>query len=183
MVPHRGLATRIASGPLTCGCFIGRPICHILIGNIRHQRVLRIRVREQRADTQKHFADCEGGCPLVFENIQTNRPLGGNVRMVNLRFERYFGRLERVIRREMDFQLKHTPLIGCIGGAKNHCVPYIHVPIDGARRAILGRILLDILEFLVQTTKCHSCTDSLPKRGTQFLDHCVERCRFRMRNG
>lgn len=39
------------------------------VGNLRHQRIIRVGVRQQRADRQKHLGDGEGRRPLVLQDI------------------------------------------------------------------------------------------------------------------
>ena len=48
------------------------------------------------------FRDVQGGAPLLLQNANTDSPVGVDVGVVYLRGEADFGRLERVVCREID---------------------------------------------------------------------------------
>lgn len=50
-------------------------ICFEQLGNLRHQRIVRVGFVEQGADGEEDFADRQSGGPVVFENIEANAAL------------------------------------------------------------------------------------------------------------
>ena len=92
-------------------------------------------VRQQRAHRQQDLRDGQGGAPIVLQNIEADGPIAVYVAVVNSSFEddlrsdrtghvtavpgavgysrslrpTYFGRLERIIRREAYIQVKKPP--------------------------------------------------------------------------
>ena len=63
------------------------------LSNVGYQRVVRIRVSEEGADTQQNFANGERWAPLIFENIKTDSSVGIDVAVVNACGKVNFGRL------------------------------------------------------------------------------------------
>ena len=59
-------------------------------------------------DAVRTFRDRQCWTPLVPQNIETDRPVRIDVRVVNLRREADLGRLERVIGREDNCQKEHA---------------------------------------------------------------------------
>ena len=64
------------------------------LGNVRNQRIVRIGVRQQRANTQQNFTDRQCWTPLVLENIETNAAVRVDVTVVDACGKVNFGRLQ-----------------------------------------------------------------------------------------
>jgi len=79
-------------------------------GDFRHQRVVRVRVAQQRADRQQDLADGQSRRPLRPQYVQANRPVRVDVRVIDFRGEAHLGRLERVVSGEVNCQKENTPL-------------------------------------------------------------------------
>ena len=73
--------------------------------NICNQRIIWIRISEQRANGQQHLADGQRRTPLVLQNVQTNAARRTNVAMIDARLKHNIGRVnkERNVR-----QTKHN---------------------------------------------------------------------------
>lgn len=61
--------------------------------NVRNQRVVRIGVRQQRANTQQNLTNRQCWTPLVLENIETNSAVRIDVTVVDACGKMDFGRL------------------------------------------------------------------------------------------
>lgn len=90
--------------PLTRSVLISGTIGLVGLRNFWNERVVWIRVCEQRAYGQKHLRHCQRRAPLVPKNIQAYAPIGVDVRMINPGCERDLRRLERVVSREVNGQ-------------------------------------------------------------------------------
>ena len=64
------------------------------LGNVRNQRIVRIGVRQQRANTQQNFTDRQCWTPLVLENIETNSAVRVDVTVIDACGKVNFGRLQ-----------------------------------------------------------------------------------------
>ena len=51
--------------------------------NIGHQRIIRVGVGKEGADTEKYLGDGQCRAPLILENIQTNTSIGVDVAVIN----------------------------------------------------------------------------------------------------
>jgi len=60
---------------------------------------------------------------LIFEDIQTNRPIRVDIRMIDLGDEVAFGRSEGVVGGEVNVEEEHTSGIGTIIRANNGGLP------------------------------------------------------------
>lgn len=75
-------------------------IAQQLLSDIRHQRVRRVRIGQQRAHAQQHLAHRQRRAPVVLQNIKANAPLRVDIAMIDPRLERDLGRFERVVGRK-----------------------------------------------------------------------------------
>ena len=57
--------------------------------NLWHQRIVRVRIRQQRANRQQHLRHREGWTPLVLQNIQADAAIAVHIAVVNPRREAY----------------------------------------------------------------------------------------------
>lgn len=69
----------------------------ILLGNVSHQRVVGVGVRQKRADGEQDFAYGQGRTPLVLENVEANGAVGIDVAMVDARAEYDLGALKGIL--------------------------------------------------------------------------------------
>ncbi len=76
---------------------MNRPVVKVLLSNIRNQRIVRIRIRQKRADRQKDFGDGKSRAPVIFQNIQANSSGAANIAVINFGSKGYFRRLEGII--------------------------------------------------------------------------------------
>jgi len=88
-----------------------------------HERVVRIRIAEQRADRQQYFGNGERRRPLRPENVQADTAVAVDVRMIDACRERHLGRLERVVCRKVNRQKEHTALVRRLGRAHDRRLP------------------------------------------------------------
>ena len=91
--------------------------------DIRHQRIIRIRVCEQRQNTEKHLRNRERRTPLTFQNIKTDASRCVDIRMIDLRFEGNNGRLEGIIARKADRQVEDSAREGRVRWSEDHGGP------------------------------------------------------------
>ena len=54
------------------------------------------------------FGDCQCRAPLIPQNVKTDRPIGVDIRMVDLRSKADLRWLERVVRRERNRKEENT---------------------------------------------------------------------------
>ena len=62
--------------------------------NLRHQRIVRVGIRQQRAHREQHLGDGQGGAPLALQNVKANAPVIVHVAVVDLRRELNLGMSE-----------------------------------------------------------------------------------------
>jgi len=78
---------------------------------VRHlwpQRIIRIRIRQQRQNGQQHLRNGERRRPLAFENIEADDAARIDIRMIDLRRKRDLRGLKRIIVREVDVDAKEA---------------------------------------------------------------------------
>ena len=63
--------------------------------NVRHERIVRVGVGEERTDTQQNLTDRQCWTPLVLENIQADTSVRVDVAVVDACGKVDFGRLQR----------------------------------------------------------------------------------------
>jgi hypothetical protein len=93
------------------------------VRDLRHERVVRVGVREQRADGQEHLRDGERGRPLLLEDVQTDAAARVHVAVVDFRGECDFRGLEGVVCGELDIEEEYTALVGALAGTHDCCLP------------------------------------------------------------
>ena len=119
--------------------------------NFWHQRIVRIRVAQQRTNRQQNLRNRQRRRPLLFQNVQTNAPVRVHVRMVHFCFEIYLWRFKRVIGREVDRDEEQAALVRTFGWADDGRVPVEYVVLrPRASRARGWRIFLQVLYVVTQ---------------------------------
>ena len=147
----------VALGPLAGGALVPGPVILVHRGDLGHERVVRVRVRQQRADREEDLRDGERGRPLVLEDVEADRAVPVDVRVVNLGRERHLGRLERVVGREVDVQKEDALVIRRVLGAHDRRLPVEAVLlVRGAGQAVRGRVLAKVDELLLDSFKRHN---------------------------
>lgn len=100
----------LAHGILLCpgarrGLVLG-PISLVHVSDLGHQRIIRVRVRQQRTDWQEDLWYGQSRAPLFLENVKANAAVAVDVRVEHLGAERDLRGLEGVIRWEMNVYQK-----------------------------------------------------------------------------
>lgn len=140
--------SRIFPRPLPCQILVPRSIRLINVRNFWHQRIVRIRVAQQRTNRQQNLRNRQRRRPLLFQNVQTNAPVRVHVRMVHFCFEIYLWRFKRVIGREVDRDEEQAALVRTFGWADDGRVPVEYVVLrPRASRARGWRIFLQVLLY------------------------------------
>ena len=94
---------RVSAGPFVRGFVVRRAVVQELLRDAPDERVVGVRVREQRADGEQHLGDGERGRPLLLQDVQADAPLRVHVRVVHLCLEVHLRGLERVVGGELSF--------------------------------------------------------------------------------
>jgi hypothetical protein len=81
--------------PLSCCAIVPDSIRLEQLRNVRNQRVVRIGVRQQRANTQQNLTNRQCWTPLVLENVETNSAVRVDVTVIDACGKVDFGRLQR----------------------------------------------------------------------------------------
>lgn len=121
------------------------------VGNFWHQGIIRVWIRQQRAYREQHLGYCEGRAPLLFQDIKADATIAVNVGVEHLCSEGNLGWLEWVIRWEVDGHQKHTSSERAVTWTHNSCLPVEHVITNRASTARSGRVLLQVLQLLVNS--------------------------------
>lgn len=116
--------------PLTGRRLVPGAVGLVYMGDLGDERVVRVRVRQHRADRQQHFVTsawlgpdlaaeriehtfghCQRRAPLVSENVEADAAVGVDVGVVDSGGEVDLGRLEGVVGREVDGEEEDAPSI------------------------------------------------------------------------
>lgn len=104
----------------------------VLSGDLGHEWIFRVRIREQRTYRQEHLRNSQGGTPLVLEDVEANTTVLVNVTVINLCFKLDLRGLKWVVRGEVDAEEKDAAVVGRILRPHDRSRPVEHV------RGILG---------------------------------------------
>ena len=125
------------------------------LSNLRHERIIRVGVRQQGADGEENLGDSEGWRPLLLENIKADGAVRVDVRVVDSRGEVDLRRLEGVIRREMDVQEEDTTSVGRVIGAHDGCLPVVWILlVDWPGGAVGWWVLAEVDQFFLNSFDC-----------------------------
>ena len=105
-------SSRAHLGPLLRRLIVTFFILQQLLRDAADERIVRIRIRQQRADREQDLGDGERGRPLLLQDVQANLPRTVDVAVIDSRSKRNFRRFERVIRWKLNVKKKYTILIG-----------------------------------------------------------------------
>lgn len=141
-----------ASNPLFGDAVVLVAVGQVLVGDGADERVVGVRVGEQRADGEEHFRDGERRRPVVFEYVQADGALRVHVAVVDACFECHFWRLEWVVRCEVDVQVEDSTLVDRSSRTIDSGEPLVNIIAFRTGAAIgrwierdLGELLLDAL--------------------------------------
>ena len=95
------------------------PIVDVLGGDAADQGVAGVAVGEEGADGEENLGDRQGRGPLGAEDVQADGPVRVDVWMVNTSGEGELGRLEWIVRGEVDVEEKHPTLKWGVCRTKN----------------------------------------------------------------
>ena len=101
----------IPLGPQLGDTVVLLPVLDVLGGDGGHEGVAGVAVGEERADAEEDLGDGERGGPLVLQDVQADDALRVHVAVVDPRPELNLGRLERVLRGEVDVQEEDTAFV------------------------------------------------------------------------
>ena len=140
--------------PFTSASVIKRAIRLVDDRDVRDKGVVGVRVCQQRRDGQEHGVDGQRGAPLVLQDVQADVPLGVDVGVVHLRGEFDLGRLEGVVRGEVDGQVEHAADVRGALGADDGGGPLADIGPAGPGADVGERVLLHVSHLLVDTFYC-----------------------------
>jgi len=125
----------ILSGPFSCSSFVLGTISLVECCNVWHKRIIWIWVRKHRADRKKDFGNCQGGTPLIFQNVEADGSVRVDVWMVALCRELNFGWFEWVVAWESNREEENTAGIRRVTRSHNRRLPFVHVVASRTSRA------------------------------------------------
>ena len=153
----RGRSHGVLAGPLAGSGLVLGAVTLVDVSNLGHQRIIWVGVSQQGADGEEDLGDGECGRPLVLKDIQADGAVRVDIGVVDSSCEVNLGRLEGVIGGEVDVQEVHTTGVGRVVRAHNGSLPVeLILLIDGAGRAVGGRVLAQVDEFLLNSFKSHN---------------------------
>jgi hypothetical protein len=88
-----------------------------------HQRIVWIRVRQQRRNRQENARDGQRGAPGVLENVETDGAIGADVGMIHARDKGHLRRLERIVDRKVNVKEENAPFVGRVLGTNQRGRP------------------------------------------------------------
>merc|ERR1719228_2593066 len=122
----------ILSGCVSLGPKPGHPVVLLsvlqkLSGYAAYQRVSRVAVCQQGADTQQNLGHGQSRTPIVLQDVEADDALGVDVAVVDTGAECDFGWLERVFCREVNVEKEDTSFISRSGRPKDGRDPVIQI--------------------------------------------------------
>lgn len=149
----------VGVGVLCAGCLghgvLCRPLLSVLVvggcvgfvhaGNFWHERIVRVRVAEQRTYWKQYLGNCQGRRPLGSQDIKTDGPVAVDVRMVYSCCECNLWRLEWVICWKVNGQKEDSSLVWTVWWSHNGCLPLKQIIWNWASWAVSWWVLFQIL--------------------------------------
>ncbi len=145
------LAHGIFLGPGASSSLILDSVSLVHMSNFWNQRIIWVWVRQKRAYREQHLGYREGRAPLLFEDVKADATIAIDVGVEHLCSEGNLGWLEWVIGWEVDGHQKHTSCKWALTWTHNSCLPVEHVITNRASTARSGRVLLQVLQLLVNS--------------------------------
>ena len=97
------------------------------LSNIRHKRIIGVRVGEEGANTEQHLAYGEGRTPLILEDVETDASIRVNVAVINAGGEMDLGGFEGIVSGEVNIQEENTACVRRLIRSHYSCLPVEHV--------------------------------------------------------
>mmetsp|Transcript_50040 Transcript_50040/g.154611 ORF Transcript_50040/g.154611 Transcript_50040/m.154611 type:complete len:225 (-) Transcript_50040:18-692(-) len=146
----------VAAGPLAGRRVELLAVALVHLRHVRHQRIVRVRVRQQRAHRQQHLADRQRRRPLVLQDVQADAAVGVDVRVEDLRRELQARRLERVVGREVDVEEEEPARVRRVLGTDDGRLPVEQVALrHRPGRRVRRRVLLHVAQLLLDAAEGH----------------------------
>jgi len=137
-------------------CFlVAGSLSLIEVCNFWYKWVIRVRVGKEGADRQENFRDCQSRAPLLLQNVQAYTSIWVYVWVVHLGLKVDLRWLERVVRREVDFDEKDATGIGAVSRPHDCCLPVKQIFANGPRTAWCRWVFLQIQQFFLNPFACH----------------------------
>ena len=134
--------------PFPRRCLVVRPMILVLLGNLGHERIIRIRIGQHGQNREKDLGNCQSRRPILLQNIKTDETRCVDLWMVNLRGEDDARRLERIVDRKLDCHMEDAPAVGGICGSEHDALPVVHIIfIDRAGTTVRRGVLPKVGEF------------------------------------
>jgi len=153
--PRVQILHRVLGRPLPRRGVVPGAVRPIDLRDLRHQRVVRIRVGEERADGQQDLREGQGGAPLVLQDVEADTTVRVDVAVVDLRREVHLRGLEGIVRGEVDVQELHAAAVRGLIRAQDGRLPVEEVVAHGAGRAVGRGIIAEVLELAVDPLEGH----------------------------
>jgi len=153
--PDRHLLHGVLLCPLLCQLVVFLTVSFEDAGNLRDQGVIRVGVTEQRAHRKQDLADGERWGPLGPKDVETNRPIGVDVRVVDPGCERYLWGLEGVVSGEVNCKEKHSTLVRAVWGAHDCGLPVKQILSNWSSTALGRWVPSEVLQLLVDPLEGH----------------------------
>ena len=112
-------------------------VCHL-----GPQRVIGIRVGQERQDGQKHLRNSQGRTPLILEDIQANHAILVDIRMIDARREIDLGGLKGIVSGEVDGEAEDAARERTVGGSHDSTGPFVEIAFIGGTAATSTRGVL-----------------------------------------
>ena len=141
------------------------------VSDLGNKRVIGVGVTQQRTNRKKELRDSQRRAPFVLQDIQTNTTVGVDVGMIDLCGKVDLGGFEGIVGGEVDVQKENTTFEWALLRAHNCGCPVKKIITSGSGRARHGRVLLEVLQFFVNSFQC------LLSRHVFFCGCCGERGR------
>ena len=145
----------VLASPLHGGRVVLGAVLLVDVGDLGHQRVVGVGVRQHGADGQKDFRNSKSRTPLVPQDVQADATVGVDIGVVNSGGEVDLRGLERVVCGEVDGQEEDAALVWRVGRSHDCRLPVEQVLADRAGGAGRWRITAEVREFLVDALQRH----------------------------
>lgn len=124
------MSHRVLPAPLAGQLVVLLAVRLVDAGDLGDERVIGIRVAQQRTDGQQDLRYREGGGPLRPQNVQADGSVAVDVGMVDARREGDFRGLEGVVRGKVDGEEEHPSLVGTVRRAHDRRLPVEEIVAD-----------------------------------------------------
>lgn len=156
--------------PLTGLRVVGSAVVTVQRGDLRYQRIVRIRVGQKAQDAQEYLRDRQRRAPVVLENVQADAARCVDVGMVDLRPERDDRRLEGIVAGKSDRHVKDSTAVRRIRRAEDHGLPVEEIRLaHRTGRTVRRRVLLNLLVFTLKSAQRHRACDGAASTGRSSL--------------